>query len=170
MNRKISHTDINNLHRAIAAAHKGIKGYYRFDFSELNGSLRRGIETPVLMLESPSSQFSRNAIKTTNFKQRDISFLLLDFAGQVDAYDKQEEVLSRLEEVADDIASLLDKFRKDKNHWLYGLFDVATYKLEKVGPIMDNMYGWNVLYSLSSHNPLCFEPDKWNLPEIPEIP
>lgn len=159
---KATHTTITNMHSEIARAHKGLKGFYRFNMSELDNNFRSGVQTPVLLLESYSSYYTRNPNKTANFKNRDISFLLLDFTGSADNYDKQEEVLSALDEIADDICSLLDKYRKDKNHWMYGMFDSATYKVEKVGPLWDNMYGWNVMYSLDNHQPLCFEDSKWD--------
>lgn len=158
----ITHATITQLHKDIAAWHKGINGFYRFDMEELTNQFRGGVDTPVLMLESYSAQLSRNANKTTHWNARDISFLLLDFTGASDDYDKQEEVLSRLEGVALDIISLLEKYRKTPGHWLYGLFDVDSVKLEKFGPWFDNMYGWNILYTLKSNQPLCFEPDKWD--------
>ena len=167
---RISHTQVTELHRLLAQWHKHINGFYRFDMAELAGELRNGVKTPVLMLESYSSQIKTNPNKTTNFKDRDISFLLLDFAGKADDYDKHDEVLSRMEEIGDDIASMLDRLNKDKSHWLFMLFDAGTFRMEKVGPLMDGMYGWNILYTLSSRNPLCFEPDKWELSSpVPEV-
>ena len=163
---RISHTQVTELHRLLALWHKEIKGFYRFDMAELAGNLRNGVQTPVLMLESYSSQVKTNANKTANFKDRDISFLLLDYAGKADEYDKHDEVLSRLEVIGDDIASMLDHLRKDRTHWLYMLFDAGTFRMEKVGPLMDGMYGWNILYTLGSKNPLCFEPEKWEIPVI----
>jgi len=158
-----THAQVTQLHRLFALWHKDIKGFYRFDMAELAGNLRNGVKTPVLMLESYSSQFKTSPNKTANFKDRDISFLLLDYAGAADNYDKHDEVLSRLEVIGDDIASMLNHLGKDKSHWLYMLFDAGTFKMEKVGPLMGGMYGWNILYTLGSKSPLCFEPEKWDL-------
>lgn len=162
MQSAVSHSVITQLHKNIAAWHKGINGFYRFNFAELAGQLRKGVHLPVLMLESYSSQLSRNSIQTTNWNDRDISFLLLDTTIKADNYDKQEEVLDRLEGVALDIVSLLEKFRKEKGHYLYGLFDTATVKIEKVGPLYDNLYGWNVIYTLKSQEPLCLNAENWD--------
>jgi hypothetical protein len=161
---RITHTQVTELHRLLALWHKEINGFYRFDIAELANNLRGGINAPVLMLESYSSQYKTNPNKTSNFKDRDISFLLLDYAGNADSYDKHDEVLSRMEAIGDDIASMLDRLGKDKSHWLYMLFDAGTFKMEKIGPIMGNMYGWNILYTLGSKSPLCFEPEKWDIP------
>lgn len=157
----IDHSTITKFHQYIADGHKGINGFYRFNWNEIEGNLRRNVKAPVMLLESYSSTMSRNSNKTANFKVRNISFLLLDYTGAPDAYNKQEEVLARLELVADDICSFLDKCRQTPGHWMYGLFDAGTFRAEKVGPIFDNMYGWNVLYDVTAKNPLCFNPDNW---------
>jgi len=160
---RISHTQITQLHGLLALWHRDIKGFYRFDMAELAGNLRKGITPPVLMLETYSSQIKTSPNKTANFKDRDISFLLLDFAGKADSYDKHDEVLSSLEVIGDDIASMLDRLGKDKTHWLYMLFDAGSFRMEKVGPVLNGMYGWNILYTLGSKNPLCYDPEKWDL-------
>jgi hypothetical protein len=161
--RTVTHSPIVEFHRSIQVAHKQLNGFYRFNWNEINGMFRSGIGTPALLLESHSSGLNTNANNTTTFNGRNISFLLLDFTGKADSYDKQEEVLDTLENVGLDIAAYLKKLNGDRSSWLYGLFDPNTFRMEKVGPIFDNMYGWNVLYTLKNHESLCFEPDKWEL-------
>lgn len=165
----INHSIITKLHKDIVRYHKDLKGFYRFNLKEIDGRLRAGVKTPVLMLESYSSQVKHNANKTTNFKERNISFLLLDFTGAADNFDKQEEVLTKLEIIGDDICTLLESYRINPDHWMYGLFDAGTFRMEKVGPIFDNMFGWNILYDVTSKNPLCFNTSKWDF-DAPEVP
>lgn len=164
MARIATHSKIVQFHKEIANAHVGINGFYRFDITELTGKLRSGIQTPVLMLESHSSDLAENSNKTVTFANRRISFLLLAFAGKVDNYDKKEEVLDSLENIALDITSYLKKCHNDRTSWLYGMIDMQTVQIEKVGPLMDNMYGWNVLYTLKNHEPMCYDETKWEWP------
>lgn len=166
MTRIATHSKIVQFHREIAEANKAIKGFYRFDITELSNKLRSGVQTPVLMLESHSTDLAPNANKTVTFANRRISFLLLDFAGKVDNYDKKEEILDCQEEIALDICTYLKKCHDDKNHWLYGMIDLQTVQIEKVGPIMDNMYGWNVIYTIKNHEPMCYDAEKWEWPLI----
>lgn len=160
--REITHKTIVGFHRTIATAHKEINGFYRFNWNEITGKFRSGVPTPALLLESHSAGLSTNSNNTATFNGRDIQFLLLDFTGKADDYNKQEDVLDKLENVALDIGSYLKKLSGDKTSWLFGKFDPNNFSYEKVGPIFDNMYGWNIIYVLKNHESLCFDPDKWD--------
>lgn len=157
-----THSQIIEFHKKIAAAHIGINDFYRFDVNELIGQFRSGIKTPTLLLESHSSELESHTKMVSNFSSIKVSFILLDFAGQKNDFDKQNEVLDRLENIALDIVSYLVTQNKTNGSWLFGMFDINSVKIEKVGPAFDNMYGWNVIYSLKNHEPMIFNPDKWN--------
>lgn len=161
MTRIATHSKIVQFHREIAAAHNDINGFYRFNWAEINGKFRAGIQTPALLLESHSLGLKPNQNNTTTFSHRDISFMLLDFTGKADAYDKQETTLDELENVALDICSYLNKLHHDKTSWLYGLIELDKVEIEKVGPIFDNMYGWNVKYTLKNKESMIFDVSKW---------
>ena len=156
-----THSDIVNLHETIANLHVDIKGFYRFNFNEITSNLRSGVEAPVLLLESHSSELESLTKMVSNFNSRNISFVLLDFGGKQGEYDRQNEVLDSLENIVLDIISYLVRENKNTESWLFGMFDINTVKIEKVGPIFDNMFGWNVLYSLKSHESMQFDSRKW---------
>ena len=157
-----THSEIVTFHKKIADAHVDINGFYRFDMNEIIGNLRTGVGTPALLLESHSSDLESQTKMVSNFNSRKISFLLLDFAGKAGNFDKANEVLDRLENIALDIVSYLVDQNKTNGSWLFGMFDINSVQIEKVGPILDNMYGWNILYSLKCQEPMIFNPDKWN--------
>lgn len=163
--RELTHAKLVALHEAIANAHNSINGFYRFNWSEITGELRSGIQAPVLAMESHSGDMFQNSTQSANFANRRISFMLLDFTGKADNYQRQEEVLEALENVVIDIAAYLNKEAKNSNSVLWKKIDVSSIEWEKVGPIFDNMYGWNVKYTIKNHEPLCYEPDKWTWPE-----
>jgi len=162
--RVITHKSIVEFHKEIAKKHKLLKGFYRFNWNEITGQFRSGIQTPALLLESHSAAINTNLNNTTTFNGRNVSFILLDFTGKADDYNKQEQVLDNLENVAIDICSYLKKLNGDRNSWLFGKFETNSFSYEKVGPIFDNMYGWNVMYLLKNHEDLTFDPDKWEIP------
>lgn len=163
MNRKVTHHPIVKFHHEIAKAHKEINGFYRFDFNEIKGSFRSGIGTPALLLESHSNDLSENQNKTASFSNRAISFLILDFTGAADDYDKQECVLDATENIALDIISYFKELYKKQDDFFKDL-DLSRISIEKVGPIFDNMYGWNVTYTLKNSEPMCYDATKWKWP------
>jgi hypothetical protein len=157
-----THNEIVKFHETIAMAHVDINGFYRFNVNEIIGQFRAGIGTPALLLESHSSDLESQTKMVSNFNSRKISFLLLDFAGATDNFDKQNQVLDALENIALDIISYLVTQNKTNGSWLFGMFDINSVQIEKVGPIFDNMYGWNVIYSLKNHESMVLDPTKWN--------
>lgn len=161
MGRNVSHKKIVEFHQEIQRRNKALKGFYRFNWVEIEGQFRSGIGTPALLLESHSTDLSSNSNKVVTFNNRRISFLIIDFTGVTDDYEKQEDVLDATEDIALDIVSFLKTESKKEGSFLHNLFDVDTVRIEKVGPIFDNMYGWNVLYTLKNKEPMCFDPEKW---------
>jgi hypothetical protein len=157
-----THSEIVSFHETIAIAHVDINGFYRFNMDEIIGQFRSGIGTPALLLESHSSDLESQTKMVSNFNSRKISFLLLDFAGQAGDFNKQNQVLDTLENIALDIVSYFVTQNKTNGSWLFGMFDINSVQIEKVGPIFDNMYGWNVLYTLKNHEPMVFDATKWN--------
>lgn len=162
--RTLTHTQLVAFHQNIANAHKSIHGFYRFNWNEISGQFRSGIKTPAMLLESYSAQIDENANNTTHFNRKAMSFLILDFTGKADDYRKQEDVLDALENVALDIMAYLKDLNKTRDSFLFGMIDRGSLSYEKVGPIFDNMYGWNVLYTIKTHEPMCYDASKWEWP------
>lgn len=158
--RPYTHSDLVQFHNNIASAHNSINGFYRFNINELSGSFRNGTQTPALLLESYSADVDPNTTNTANFNNKDVSFLILDFTGKADNYAMQDTVLDTLENIVLDIASYLKKQHKDRTSFLFGKIP-GSIRYEKVGPLFDNMYGWNVLYTTKNHEPLCYDESKW---------
>lgn len=161
MERHVTHRKIVGFHKEIYRRHVDINGFYRFNWNEIEGQFRSGIGTPALLLESTSSDFSTTPNKVTTFNNRSISFLILDFAGKTNDFDKQEAVLDATEGIALDIAAYLKTKSETEGEWLYGLYEASSLKIQKVGPIFDNMFGWNVLYTLKNKEPMRLNPEKW---------
>ena len=159
--RTLTHKKLVEFHQSIANAHIDINGFYRFNWNEINNRFRSGIGTPAMLLESYSAQIDENQNATTHFNRKAMSFLLLDYTGKADNYTKQEDVLDALENTALDIVAYLKEKNKDRNSFLFGMIERGSISYEKVGPIFDNMYGWNVLYTIKNHEPMCYDASKW---------
>jgi hypothetical protein len=159
----ITYETIKTFHQEIATKHKSINGFHRFDIQEVNNALSTTIGLPALLLEAPSTELYSETKMVSNFNRRQISFLLMDHAGASDDFDKKEDVLTQMEGIALDIQSYLVKCAKDSAHFLFGKFDINSCRIEKAGPLFDNMHGWNVLYEIKAHEPMIFDPSKWDL-------
>lgn len=163
--RTLTFKKLVDFHRKIADAHNTINGFYRFNWNEINGQFRSGIGQPAMLLESYSAELEENANATTNFNSRAMSFLVITYAGKIGAFDQQDQVLDDLENVALDIVAYLKQQHKTSDSILFGMIEKGSIRYEKVGPLFDNMYGWNVLYILKNHEPMCYEPANWTWPE-----
>ena len=160
--RKLDPNKLLQFHNEIATKHKEVNGFYRFNWNEIEGKFRSGIGTPALLMESHSSILTTNTNKVANFNNHSLSLLVLDFTGKPNNFDKQDQVLNNTWYIVMDIVSYLIKENKNPNSFLHMLFNVDSVRIEKVGPIFDNMYGWNLLYSLKNQEPFCFESNKWD--------
>lgn len=161
MKRKIDPQLLHDFHQEMANKHKCIHGFYRYNLNEIEGRFRAGIETPALLMLSSSSMLSRNENKTANFNTHSLNLLLIDFAGKPGDYEKQEAILNDTYYLALDCVSYLEHQRKQRESPLFMLFDTDSVRIEKVGPIFDNMFGWNLIYDIKNPEPLCYDENKW---------
>lgn len=158
----ISYKQIQEFTQSIANAHVDIKDFYRVDFEELQGALRTNIKGfPVLMMEAPSVVLSSESKGVSTFGTREMSLLVLTNVSERENFQETENALDTAHRIALDIVSYLKKCANDENHLLFGRFDINTVRLEKVGPIIDNLYGWNLLYEIKSFESMVFNPSKW---------
>lgn len=161
-NPTISYKSIVKFHKDIAAAYVDLKGFHRFNFKEINTKMRSGVLAPCLALEAPSSELNSETNNVSNFNNREISFVIIDFGGRPDNFDKQEEVLDRMEVICLDVLAYFVEQNKNRESFLFGKFNINTVRIEKVGPIFDNMFGWNVIYTLKNHQPMKVNTEKWD--------
>jgi hypothetical protein len=160
--RTITNKTITAFIKSIATAHVDINGFYRFNIQEVNNALSDSIGLPALLLEAPSINLISENKMVSNFNLRNISFLIVDHVSGTDNFEAEEDVLENCEGLALDVFSYLVKCAKDQNHFLFGKFDINTVRIEKAGPLFDNMFGWNILFDMKAHEPMCYVPDKWN--------
>lgn len=158
----ISYKQIQEFHQSVADAHVDIKDFYRVDFEELQGALRTNIKGfPVLMMEAPSVVLSSESQGVSTFGTREMSILVLTNVTDRENFQETENALDTTHRIALDIVSYFKKSAQQEDHILFGRFDINTVRLEKVGPIIDNLYGWNLLYEIKSFESMIFNPAKW---------
>ena len=158
----ISYKQIQEFHQSVADAHVDIKDFYRVDFEELQGALRTNIKGfPVLMMEAPSVVLSSESKGVSTFGNREMSLLVLTNVTERENFQETENALDTTHRIALDIVSYFKKSAQEESHILFGRFYINTVRLEKVGPIIDNLYGWNILYEIKSFESMQYNPAKW---------
>lgn len=158
--RTVDHNSIIEYFNNLATQHVDVKGFIRFDLDEARSQLRTGIALPALFLESHSSDLESQTSQVTTFNNRTVSFLILDRAGPRD-HDKINDIRTMAEAVILDIISRMKRDNKDRNHWLFQLFDVNSVVIDPGGPIFQDLYGYNVRLTIKNKEPMVYNPLKW---------
>jgi hypothetical protein len=159
--RNITHNKIIAYFKDLAAQHKQLNGFYRFDLDEARSSLRTGIALPALFLESHSADLESQTNQVTTFNNRTISFLVLDRSKARD-FDKVNDIRDTAESVILDIIARMKRDSKDRDHWLYNLFDVNSVVMDPGGPIFMDLYGINCRLLLKNKETMVYNPEVWN--------
>ena len=129
--RTLTHSQLVAFHEAIATAHNSINGFYRFNWNEINGQFRSGVQTPAMLLESYSAEIEENQNATTNFNRKAMSFLILDFTGKADNTTYKTKFWTPWKNVALDIIAYLKTENKTRESFLFGMIERGSISYEK---------------------------------------
>ena len=81
-------------------------------------------------------------------------------------FEREDEIKDESEQISIDIIARMHKDAKDPEHWLYGLFDKNSVSMDTPPEyIFGDMMGYNTLLEIKNHEPLTFEPEKWEITE-----
>lgn len=161
MARLVRHGVIRDYFKQIATEHKLIKGFATFNLNQAREQLRSGLDTPILLLESASSELDGG--KTSTFNIRTISFLIMEHVPPLN-FEEEDNIKERSEQYTLDILSRIQRDAQNPAHWLFGLFDKTTVVSDTPPEyLFGDMMGYNTRLELKNHEPLCFEPEKWDL-------
>jgi len=156
-------TDLVAYFQALAARHKHIKDFYRFELDEVLTSLR-DIETPCLILEGYKFSFTDN--KSDNIlKTRSGAFILLDHVKDIGDYDLIHSTWDNLEDIGDDI---LARIKADKNNPESPVknFPIENLEGHLLSTEMGNYYGIRFTFDIVCRFNADVDPERWN-PVIP---
>ena len=167
---RISFLNIINYLEQLAINHVDIKKAYRWNVSEVSGSLRSGIELPVMLIDAVETQTKAYTTKTIHFNTT--AFTILGKpntrTGNLDQYQAQNEVLDFCQQICFDLEARIlhngmqPKATDGSKNWLYGLVDKNSFHHFKVGPIFsDGLYGYRCELTLKNQVPLCINESKW---------
>jgi len=161
--RPVSHNVIKKYFQKIANEHKQIHDFSTFNLNAARERLRSGLKTPIFLLESHSSDIEGG--RTSTFNVRTVSFLIMDHVPRND-FEREDEIKNESEQITLDILSRMHRDGNNPEHWLYGLFDKNSVSSDTPPEFLfGDMMGYNTRLEIKNHEPLTFDPDKWEIVE-----
>lgn len=145
--------------------HIDVNSVFRFNRLELQGSLRKGLQKSIMLLDA----IEVNTEKTNNINTHlnQCAFTILGKEGvstsKIDAYDAQNEVLEHCQAIVFEIAARIKiESKKIENEWLYANLIEDSFSFFKVGPVFtENMYGYRCEFIIKSNEKYALNFDKW---------
>lgn len=145
--------------------HKNIKGFFRGNLSEIQGSFREGIQQPAMMLESYENDFDSN--HTSVIKESSFAFTIYVSpeleTSILNTFDQEDLSLSIAEQIGDEVILRMRKDSLTKGSGIYGMFDPESVKSHKVGPIFtENLFGYRFTGFLKGNIPNKVDTNTWS--------
>lgn len=135
------------------------KHFYAFDADELDTGFRGEIQYPALVLEYPESSFSGPSLSHIVEKLTGAFWVT---TGSVSPNDTKaiKEALKKSKDIGYSIVSKMVQDFKDRRV-MY--FNTDQVKMNKIGPIMDDLYFYRFEFYISVpvNNELCYSPEDW---------
>ena len=153
-------------HKLLAHVDKTHHTFYQIDIEDILNGLAMKNKDLSILIECPETKTQDE--KSDNIRKlKQGAFLILKEAINDNMADR-EAILDLTEEVAEDVVSkLMNDTRKSR---LPGAMqpkinvDANSIRIQKVGPILTNHFGWRVEFTLNStfSNGLQLDVTKWN--------
>jgi hypothetical protein len=151
--------DLVAYFQTLAAQHKLIKNFYRFELDEVLTDLR-DLETPCLIMEGYKFSFVDN--KSDNIlKTRGGAFILMDHVKEFGDFNAIHAAWDNLEEIGDDVLARIRSDRHDLSSPVQN-FPLESVEAQLISTDLGNFYGIRFTFDI-----VCkFNPEvnlaRWN--------
>lgn len=158
--------DLNARFELYAKTHKSIlhdplnkkeHAFKRFTMASLISANRNGLKFPCLFLKTP--EVEKDGDHDSIIENYDISFFVVvpvaknDFEAEAKAYDDCKVI-------CDDIWKAV---LKDTDSGIFDGLQIGTSEGE-IGPVIDNCFGWGVVFTVQKGFDAEYDPEKWEDP------
>jgi hypothetical protein len=159
--RNSTYQQHNTLFERIANRHPDIRFFHELEEGEiLSGKFRTAIKFPAMILEYPDLGFNDNR---TNVNQDFLPFglAILMHVSKSKMGDEAflKDLLTVTQRIALDSISYLRNVRRTDGTFF---LETNNIRLNKVGPVFDNCYGWRVELRYQMWVDLNYYEDEWN--------
>lgn len=147
----------------LATQHIDVAEHFRWNKTELQGSLRSGVNLSLMLIDAPETQeeFPNNK----SFHNHSCAITILGKSGvdtsKIDNYANQNEVLDHCQQICFEIAKRI-KYDGQLPGWMYGLVVGESFHYFKVGPIFSNgYYGYRCEFNIKAKADCVVDTAKW---------
>ncbi|EKF56248.1 hypothetical protein I215_01958 [Galbibacter marinus] len=157
----ITHKQIVDYMKGLHDNNTSTKSFYRFNISEIQGSIRSNIDYPCIALESPEGDFSGSR-SNNSLDNKLFAFSILDKPVQGD-YSDEDIKLDNCERIGKKFLSRMRYDSRIQNSLVFNLFHLSDTQYHKVGPIFtDRLYGYRFEIKLSNSKiDMLIDPEDW---------
>lgn len=165
----ITHTNVTDYFELLAANHKSIlhtvdspRFFRSWDEVEeaKKGKIKFAADKAIMVIEEFSMRGAGNN-QDTNHKERSIGIFILKVCAKKD-FDFVETIVQECEQIQDDIMSRIKLDREDAtNANIASYINANGWSADRIGPLLDNYYGYFYEHRLMSNVNLEYNPAKW---------
>lgn len=160
----INIADYEKYFENIVTINKKIDGFEKLDLHDVSSAidnLRDKSAKTVLLLET----YAVGKSSRSNDQIYDIpdgAFLIMQKLTNPRGNKKQQrdEILQETEQIANQVEARM-KFDFEKGETFLADLELTSFTREKIGPDLDNRWGWRVMFRFKTYNPMQLVPSDW---------
>jgi len=160
----INITEYENYFKNLATLNKKVEAFHKLDLFDVDSSLEKLREKPVktvLLLETYAVR--KYAVNSDQVFDMPVgAFLVMQSIENVreDLNTQRDAILKETELICNSMEARLKHDMENENSFIADL-DINSLVREKIGPDLDNRWGWRVMFKLKTLNPLQLIPSEW---------
>jgi len=157
----ITHKKLIDYMQDLHEKNVNTKSFFRFNISEIQGSIRSKVNYPCIALESPEGDFQGSGV-FNSLENKQFAFSILDKPIQGD-YSDEDNKLDSCELIGKQFLARIRNDSRTEGSEMFNLFDINDVQYHKVGPIFtDRLFGYRFEIKLSNNKiNMQINPDNW---------
>jgi hypothetical protein len=161
----ISITEYEKYFENLASFNNNIEAFHKLDLFDIDSSLAKLREKPVktvLLLETYAvRKYASNSDQV--FDTPVGAFLVMQSIDNPrgDLNTQRDAILKETEQICNSMEARLKHDMEAENSFMADL-DINSLVREKIGPDLDNRWGWRVMFKLKTWNPMQLIPSEWS--------
>ncbi len=162
----INFATYENYFQKLSNNHVAIEKFYPIDLDDMQNAMteiRTLAASTLLVLEAYA--VGKNGVSADQvFDCPTAAYLILkkitNTRGNIK--DERKAILNETEIWCNDFEARIKKDSTLPRYTFLSELDIFSLNREKIGPVLDNYYGWRTTFRFNSYNPMQVIPTQWN--------
>ena len=160
----INITEYENYFENIVAINNRINGFEKLDLHDVSSAIdnmrEKSVKTVLLVETYAVGKSARN--KDQVFDTPAGAFLIMQKIENPrgDKKKQRDDILKETEQIANQVEARMKYDFDNENSFLADL-ELTSFTREKIGPDLDNRWGWRVMFRFKTYNPMQLIPSDW---------